>query len=280
MISRERLVSDLRRMGVRPGDALIVHSSYRAIAGLPPGVHGRPDCGVEGGPTGVVEALKEAVGPAGLLAMPTFTFGRFGVFSVADSSSQTGAVTEAFRLSPGVQRSAHPTHAMALWGQGAEEVARAHLETAGLDVGSPYHLASLRPGALILLIGVDNTANSFIHVCEAIVDLPYAGRVYWHGRQRAYAVVHLDGRRERRVNLRTPGCSKGFAVVDRELERRGQLRREAFGAGPCLALRPIDVLEAVRALTSQRPEALLCSDPFCGFCPEARKAVRAWRRQR
>ncbi|MCX7016837.1 MAG: AAC(3) family N-acetyltransferase [Candidatus Sumerlaeota bacterium] len=256
------LIADLRRMGVEPGDTLIVHSSFKSIGG------------VEGGPATVVEALKTAVGREGLLALPVFTFGRFETFSAAASPSQTGAVTEVFRRSEGVVRSPHPTHSMALWGADAEEIAQAHEDTAGLDVGSPYDLAARRPRARQLMIGVRATVNSYIHVCEAILGLPYIGKVYWYGKIRTYEIVHPDGWRETRVNLRAPGCSKGFGAVDEEMKRRGTLRWERLGDAECQILNPADVLDAVRALTRRDPAALLCPDLKCGFCPEARRAAR------
>ena len=262
MHTLSELIADLRRMGVEPGDTLLVHSSFKSIGG------------VEGGPATVVEALKTAVGREGLLALPTFTFGRFESFSLAASPSQTGAITEVFRQSEGVVRSPHPTHSMALWGADAEPIAKAHEDTAGLDAGSPYDLAARRPRARQLMIGVRATVNSYIHVCEAILGLPYVGRVYWYGKIRTYEVVHPDGWRETRVNLRAPGCSKGFGVVDEELRRYGAMRLEEFGDAECQFLPPADVLDAVRALTQRDPAALLCSDLKCGFCPQARGVAR------
>ena len=55
--SVEELVADLRRLGVRLGDALIVHASLRRIGP------------VEGRAAGVVAALDSAVGPTGLLVV-------------------------------------------------------------------------------------------------------------------------------------------------------------------------------------------------------------------
>jgi aminoglycoside 3-N-acetyltransferase len=59
-IPRERLVADLRNLGVAPGDLLFVHSSLRSVGP------------VAGGAASVVAALEEAIGPEGLLLMPSF----------------------------------------------------------------------------------------------------------------------------------------------------------------------------------------------------------------
>ena len=51
----------LRTLGVRPGDILLVHSSVKALGWIP------------GGPLAVVQALRDAVGEAGTLVVPTQT---------------------------------------------------------------------------------------------------------------------------------------------------------------------------------------------------------------
>ena len=59
-ISRTELRAQLGALGVG-GGVLLVHTSFRAT---------RP---VEGGPLGLITALREAVGPAGTLVMPSWS---------------------------------------------------------------------------------------------------------------------------------------------------------------------------------------------------------------
>ena len=56
MASRMGLVQDLRALGVREGDLLMVHASLRAVGP------------VDGGPAQVLGALLDAVGPGGTIA--------------------------------------------------------------------------------------------------------------------------------------------------------------------------------------------------------------------
>ncbi len=263
MFSREQLQADLAAMGIGAGDTLIVHSSFKSIGG------------VDGGPPGVVEALKSVIGPRGLLVMPTFVFGFTAQFNVERTPSRTGVISEAFRRSTGVFRSAHPTHSTALWGEDAERIATAHDTAAGLDIGSPFHLAAQRPGARILFFGVDGKVNSHVHVCEAILKLPYVEETYWNGRVCSYDVTVPGKSVTRRINTRTPGCSQGFLVVDIELEKRGQLRHVAFGAAECALLNRGDIPAVVRDLTAAKSDALLCANPECSFCPGARTSLRS-----
>jgi len=59
-IPRAAVTAQLHALGVEPGGVLLVHTSYRAV---------RP---VEGGPPGLIEALRAALGPEGTLVMPSW----------------------------------------------------------------------------------------------------------------------------------------------------------------------------------------------------------------
>ena len=92
------LVRQLRSLGVRAGDVLLTHTSFRAV---------RP---VEGGPQGLITALRDAVGPAGTLVMPSWTGDDEAVFDPATTpaSPDLGIVADTFWRLPGVERSNHP----------------------------------------------------------------------------------------------------------------------------------------------------------------------------
>ena len=61
--TRDELTSDLEELGVKPGDALFIHSSFKSLGP------------VEGGAETVVMALERAVGPDGLVLMWKFSTG-------------------------------------------------------------------------------------------------------------------------------------------------------------------------------------------------------------
>lgn len=72
----KRLWKDLASLGVVPGDTLFVHSSYRSLGP------------VHGGAGTVVAALEHAVGPKGLILMPSFNLAGQGQERV-DAKTQT-----------------------------------------------------------------------------------------------------------------------------------------------------------------------------------------------
>ena len=58
-LSRGDLMGQLRALGVKKSGVLLVHTSFRTV---------RP---IDGGPLGLIEALRAALGPDGTLIMPS-----------------------------------------------------------------------------------------------------------------------------------------------------------------------------------------------------------------
>jgi len=250
------------RGGVGPGDILIVHSSLKAIGW------------VEGGPEVFVRALQAALTESGTLLMPTFTRPQpDGVFYLDATAGRTGLATETFRKMPGVLRSRHPTHSVSAWGRRAAEFAEGHDRTSGLGVGSPFHKAALA-GADVLMIGCPLTACSLVHVAEAVVRVPYLGKVCYPGYDRTLTLVDSSGRQTEVPPRDPPTDSAGFIVVQEELQRRGVLERCRLGAADCLKFSGRACLDAATELLRRDPAALLCHNAGCPVCPAARQIIR------
>ncbi|MEO8752444.1 MAG: AAC(3) family N-acetyltransferase [Casimicrobiaceae bacterium] len=156
----------LGRLGVQHGDTLLVHSAYDAFAGF------------TGKPSDVVAVLQAAVGEDGILLMPTMSFTGTAIdyvrtgaaFDVARTPSRMGLLSELFRRMPGVQRSVHPTHAVAAWGRGAAEIVAGHHAAATpCGAGSPFARLHERHGK-ILLLGADVDSLTFYHTVEEMLE--------------------------------------------------------------------------------------------------------------
>lgn len=174
---RDDLAADLRALGVASGDGLFVHTALGQI--------GR----VIGGPRGLIEALIDAVGTDGLIAMPGFSRDAYdpadddmspedrarirdqvpGFHSALSNVTQNGAVPEAFRSWPGVKRSLHPTSSVLMLGHDAARLAVPH-DAHGWATGpeTPWGRLRLRPQMKILLIGVGWNRCSALHAAESI----------------------------------------------------------------------------------------------------------------
>lgn len=168
-VTRREIVSGLRRLGLRPGDGVMVHSSL--------GSFGR----VAGGPATVIEALMELLTPAGTLMMPSFNHGRAfeegapGFFDPLTTPTSNGLIPETFWRMPGVYRSLHPTHSFAAWGRHARRYTRLHHRTLTCGPDSPLGLLG-REGGWGLLIGVGYGSNTYHHVVEQSTGAPCLGR--------------------------------------------------------------------------------------------------------
>lgn len=236
LVTRERLVRDLGRLGVKPGQTLLVHASIRRI-GL-----------VDGGAQTVVTALRDAVGKAGNIVVPTGTaensvtsrshkaliakmtedevraFRRNmpGFYKDATPST-TGALGEALRTVTGAVRSDHPQSSFAAIGPEAEYLMADHHPDCHLGEYSP--LAKLyKMAASVLLLGVGYNACSAFHLAEyRYIDSPpnriYSCAVIKNGRTRwiGYIDVVLDDQ------------DFGLIGQDLELEHEDLVKRRNVG---------------------------------------------------
>jgi aminoglycoside 3-N-acetyltransferase len=152
----------LRHLGVAPGDALIVHSSFDRFEGF------------RGSLPDAIRLLQDAVGPDGALLMPTLPFSgsavefaRSGkILDLRRTPSHMGIMTEIFRRLPGVTRSVHPTHPVAGWGARAPELLKSHLSAATpCGAQSPF-ARLLEADGKILLLGVGMRTMTFYHYLE------------------------------------------------------------------------------------------------------------------
>jgi aminoglycoside 3-N-acetyltransferase len=174
--TRQDLASDLATLGVRPGDILLVHSSLRRLGFVP------------GGAVAVVQALLDAVGPAGTLVVPTQTGDNSdpsgwsrppvppewwpvirehspGFDPRVTPSRKMGAVPEVVRTWPGAERSSHPQTSFAALGAQAEQIVAVHDLDCQLGDRSPLGtLESL--GARVLLLGVGFESCTAFHLAE------------------------------------------------------------------------------------------------------------------
>jgi aminoglycoside 3-N-acetyltransferase len=156
----------LRRLGVRSGDLLVVHSAYDRFAGF------------SGKPSDVIRVLQDAVGATGTVLMPTLPFtgtavdyaARGSIFDVRRTPSQVGLLTELFRRSPEVSRSVHPTHPVAAWGTRTTEIlANHHLARTPCGEGTPF-ARLLEHDGRILLLGATIESMTFFHYLEEVLE--------------------------------------------------------------------------------------------------------------
>jgi aminoglycoside 3-N-acetyltransferase len=256
----EQIANGLRRLGLGVGDAIVIHSSLRALGP------------VEGGAAGVVQALLDVVGPSGLLLVPTYTYFTTR-FDPRTEPSLTGQLTETIRTWPGAQRSWHPTHSAVTIGEGAAEIVRNHHLNAASGFGSPLDQVAARDG-WVLLIGVGHNANSTVHVGEVHADVPYLDVPFFADSPTEMTVITPDGDVTVPV-IHPSGCSKAFGAIELPLRQRGAVRDGILGDALIQLMRGRDVIETTVELLTANPGGLLCTDPACYRCIESWKTIHA-----
>lgn len=171
------LAVDLRTLGVRSGDVLIMHSSYKSLGF------------VAGGPQGVVQALLDVLGPDGTLVVPAHnpentdpeTWQHPSVpedwwkpirheapgFDPerTPASRWMGRLAELVRTWPGALRSNHPQFSFAALGARSAEIVAGHRLDDGLGEESPLG-AVYRLDGKVLLLGCGHDSNTSLHLSE------------------------------------------------------------------------------------------------------------------
>jgi aminoglycoside 3-N-acetyltransferase len=183
-VTRSRLAEDLRRLGVAPGDVLMVHTRMSALGW------------VVGAAETVVLALLDAVGPEGtLMAYASWEEHVYHdderppahrdayraqppVFDPATSEAvrDHGRIPERIRTWPGARRSAHPEASVVALGPRAAELTDAHALGDGYGPTSPFaRLVDL--DGRVLMLGAPLDTVTLLHHAEAIARAPGRARV-------------------------------------------------------------------------------------------------------
>lgn len=180
------LTAAFRDCGIQQGDILFSHVSLGRL--------GLADEGrtVEIVSAVVLGALRAAVGEAGTLLVPTYTYsiGAGELFDVQETPSAVGEFTEIFRKLPGVVRSAEPMLAVAGQGPRARELLSA-LPKTSYGPGSVYERLRLS-GAKICNIGVGLYYATFRHHIEELAEVPFRFKKAFKGRVRENGVTREE----------------------------------------------------------------------------------------
>lgn len=259
--SQRTLSEQLRGLGVDRGGVLLLHASFRAI---------RP---VEGGPLGVIQAVRDAIGPEGTLVMPSWSGDDDQPFdpAITPASPDLGVVAETFWRLPGVRRSDH-LQAFAAVGPEAAAVTSGPLPLPPHIPASPVGRVHDRDGQ-VLLLGVGHDADTTLHLAELLAGVPY--RVPRH------CTVLEHGRPVRVGYEENDHCCERFALADDWLRARGLQSEGQVGNAHARLARARDIVRVALEYLEEDPLRFLHSPAEeCADCDEARRSLIAAGRQR
>jgi aminoglycoside 3-N-acetyltransferase len=224
---------------VRRGSVLLVHSSLTALGWV---------CG---GPVAVVQALLDTLGPDGTLVVPTHTPDNTdpagwqhppvpeswwpiirahtpGFDPAVTPSRWMGVIAETVRTWPGARRSDHPQVSFAAVGPVAEAVVAGHQLDDMLGEHSPVG-AVYRLDGDVLLLGVDHSSNTSLHLAE--YRLPDPPR-RWEG-----SAVRTPGGQTWRRWQDVATDESDFDQAGTAFETTGDARIGSVGVAQCRLMR-------------------------------------------
>ncbi|CCV64319.1 Aminoglycoside N3-acetyltransferase [Alteracholeplasma palmae J233] len=228
------MIEQLRQMGLKPTDTVLIHSSMKKI---------NRDVNE------VIDVLSSYF-KEGLVLMPTHTWKQmnadYNYFDSKIEPSCVGLLTETFRKKEGVVRSLHPTHSMAGLGKNASKYLsnEEYSQTPTPAKGAWGRLGSA--DAKILLIGCDFIRNTFIHAVEEMMDVPNRFTAIPitfkiktdHG-------IHVQ-KTYKHYNALYPHLSENFKKCEAYLIEKGIVKKGFFGDAEVLYMNAKELEEVIK----------------------------------
>lgn len=184
MLYREDILNGLEAFSVAVGKPVIVHTSLKAIGEIDGGGDVLLDC--------LIEFFTKK---GGLLCIPTHTWDKV-MLDLREKDTCLGVLPRLALNRSGAKRTMHPTHSMVVFGnrqrvldfcKGEEKV-----DTPTSPSGCYGKIYS--EGGYILLLGIGQEKNTFIHCVEEMLGVP--NRLT--PQKQDFAIIHKNGKRENR----------------------------------------------------------------------------------
>jgi aminoglycoside N3'-acetyltransferase len=221
---------------------------------------------VEGGPEGLIQALRLALGGSGTLVIPSWPDSDDEPFDPATTSAapDLGVVADTFWRMPGVRRSPY-VHAFAAAGPLAEEIVGGSLPLPPHNADSPIGRIHDLDGR-VLLLGVGHDANTTLHLAELLAGVPY--------RVAKYCTVVRDGASVRLDYLENDHCCARFQLADEWLREEGLQAEGLVGHAHARLFRARDVARVAVERLRDNPLLFLHDEgEGCFECDRARASV-------
>ena len=241
VITRNDIISALGKLGLEKGDHVIVHSALSSIGN------------VAGGADTVIDALLEAVGEEGTVVVPTFG-SKDKVFDPKKSDTTFGIIPQTLWKRKNALRSRHPLASVAAVGAKAKWLVEGH-ETAKIAHGynTPYTKLAELDGK-ILLVGVDQDRNTFLHTAEELARWPYLKPA-----KGSYLDAH--GKTITKTWPYFPGPHRNFIGLQSWLKSSGLVSRGMIGSSVAQLMRAKPLLAALLERLKVEPDLFLSQNP-------------------
>ena len=262
-VSKEQLIQDLRKIGLKKGDHLAVTLSFKSIGY------------VVGGPEAFIDALLEVVGPEGTIMMNTFTLdfnicniSSDYIFDIEKTMPYTGLVPRTLIKREVSIRSRHPTTSVVCIGKMSKYLTDGHNENSNPFL--PYEkLAEI--GGKYLAIGIGNRLVGIRHEAQRRAGLfvvPVFRGVYFRN---SLGQIKLF------IHLGVP-CIKKLPVLVPKLESLGTIKRGKIGMASAIIASADKLINLMTSMLKENPALNLCDDLYCYKCRELERRMNLYGR--
>ena len=244
IFTKEDLTENLKQLGIKRSDNVLVHSSMKSIGA------------VDGGADTVLDVFCEYLAESGNIALPSHSWDTINdehnIFDPKTEPCCVGLLPNLFIKRKGVLRSLHPTHSIAITGKDAEDFVRdEHLiDTPCGRMGCWGKLYDYN--FKIMFLGCGTKCNTYIHGVEEWCEVPDRITDHYH----KFKIVMPDGslfdRDMRRHRcLSTENLSGNYDRIQPFMEKEGLAVKGKFGDADCVIETARDIYDVTVKLLSE-----------------------------
>ena len=253
MVTSKDFCNALKRLGVKEGDSILTHSSFKSLGET------------ENGADTVICAMLEAVGESGTVIFPTLCKDDWNNIYKnwhLDAPSFVGYLSNYFRKLPNAKRSNQATHSVAAIGAKADFLTETHGESGlryGIFGSTPFSADSpwekmYKLNTKILFLGVEVLYCTFRHYAEYVymdecLKKAEKSPRYTELKEQVWCYDHFDDGGVWPHILNKYVCDI--------LEKEGKLRRTKCGNAELILFSSTDFVDkSIELLKMRDPEAL------------------------
>lgn len=262
-ITKEKIISDLKNIGIKLGDTLYVALSYKSLGP------------VAGGPESVIDALIETIGPNGTLMMNAHirpyhfslikTKNEVQIYDHKSTPTYTGIVPELFRKREGTIRSIHPVISVTAKGKQAKYLTDDHDENS-----NPYlpYIKLIELGGKMLFIGIGDNLVGIRHLAQQLAGLSTKVPLW-------YSVKYRDekGKIKSYFCKDMFGCKTKLPELVPLIRKMGYINDVKVGNANAILAPSKEVLDAMTKILKKSPYLNLCDDVSCYWCRELERRM-------
>lgn len=229
--SKLELCDALAAFELPKNQTYIVHSSLYSL-----GVF-------EGGCSGIVDCLSSVLGENATICMPTFTFSftKRNAWCYWKSKSETGALTDFYRRSSGVDRSIHPIHSIAVKGLHKSNYTNCN-NLSSFGPNNPFEKL-IENDAINIGLGVGLVGGAtFLHYAEEASEVPYRFMKNLFGivLDRRGTVVDAPFKMFARKTDKTGAYENDWRQLSADLKEKNMIKSGRLGYGEIMFMKTAD----------------------------------------